>query len=212
MKGRSPATVAIAAATVLASIAIFVFGSVDYWAVYAGFIPARFGGTLAYLDDGLLLPAALTPFTATLIHGNLLHLAFNLVMLIFAGVATERALGAAGVVTLYLVGAVASVAAHWLLMPSSAVPMIGASGAVSALIGAYSLLYGQNRARPIGPFSARTVQVAWLIAGWTVINALLGFMTAGTGMPIAGAAHVGGFIAGVALARPLLRWHWQERA
>lgn len=210
MLARAPATLGIAIVTTLASVAIFLSGWGMYAAIAGGFIPARLGEGLPFLDEAGLVPVWLTPFSATLIHGNLIHLIFNLAMLIFTGSATERAIGARGVLALYFVGAVAAVMAHWLFEPASAVPMIGASGAVSALMGAYSLLYGRMRARAIGPLSARAVQVLWLLAAWTAINMLIGLMSAGTDMPIAAAAHIGGFVAGLALARPLVRWHWRR--
>lgn len=194
----------------LVSALLLLSGAVQYASIYAGFIPARFTSGLPFLDQSELLPALLTPFGATLIHANLVHLGFNMVMLLFTGMAAERALGVRGIVLLYVVGAVAAVAAHGLLDPLSGVPMIGASGAVSAIVGAYSLLYGRNRARAIGPFSAETVQVLWLVVAWTAINMLVGWMTSGTGTPVAAAAHIGGFVAGVALTKPLLRWQWRD--
>ncbi|WP_448502102.1 rhomboid family intramembrane serine protease [Sphingomonas sp.] len=210
MFARAPATLGIAIVTALASIILFVSGWGMYAAIAGGFIPARFGGELPFLDETGLMPAWATPFTATLIHANVIHLGFNLVMLLFTGAATERAIGSRGVVLLYLVGAIAAVLAHWLIDPMSAIPLIGASGAVSALVGAYSLLYGRMRAKAMGPLSPRAVQVLWLLAAWTGINLLVGVMSAGSSMPIAAAAHIGGFVAGLALARPLVRWHWQR--
>lgn len=210
MRLRAPATTAIAVVTAIVGALLLLGRMVNYAAVYGGFIPARLGDGLPMLDHADLLPVWLTPFTATLIHANFLHLGFNLVMLGYTGMATERALGARGIVVLYLVGAVAAVAAHWLIDPQSAVPMIGASGAISGIVGAYSLLYSRNRARGVGPLSAQAVHVLWLVGAWAAINLLIGFVSAGSDMPVAGAAHVGGFIAGIALARPLLRWHWQH--
>jgi len=113
------------------------------------------------------------------------------------------------VVVLYLVGAYAAAAAQWAVEPMSEVPMIGASGAVSAVVGAYALLYGRPRAKAIGPLSARTVHVLWLAAAWTVLNLLIGVLSTQAGMPIAAAAHIGGFVVGLALARPLLVWRWK---
>jgi membrane associated rhomboid family serine protease len=210
MFARAPATLGIAIVTALASVIVFLSDWGMYAAIAGGFIPARFGGQLPFLDDAGLVPAWMTPFTATLIHANAIHLGFNLVMLVFTGAATERAIGSRGVVLLYLVGAITAVLAHWLIDPMSAIPLIGASGAVSALVGAYSLLYGRMRAKAIGPLSPRAVQVLWLLAAWTGINLLVGLMSAGSSMPIAAAAHVGGFVAGLALARPLVRWHWRR--
>jgi membrane associated rhomboid family serine protease len=210
MFARAPATLGIAIVTALASVILFLSGWGMYAAIAGGFIPARFGGELPFLDESGLMPAWATPFTATLIHANVIHLGFNLVMLLFTGAATERAIGSRGVVLLYLVGAIAAVLAHWLIDPMSAIPLIGASGAVSALVGAYSMLYGRMRAKAMGPLSPRAVQILWLLAAWTGINLLVGLMSAGSSMPIAAAAHIGGFVAGLALARPLVRWHWRR--
>ena len=85
------------------------------------------------------MPAWLTPLTATLIHGGIAHLALNLVMLVYCGLFAERALGAAGVVILYIVGAYAAALGHWAFEPGSSMPMIGASGAISAVVGAYAV-------------------------------------------------------------------------
>ncbi|PCD02986.1 rhomboid family intramembrane serine protease [Sphingomonas spermidinifaciens] len=210
MLTRASATAAIAIVTAIAGAVLILSDMVGYAAVYAGFIPARIGDALPLLDQSDLLPVWLTPFSATLVHASLFHLGFNLLMLGYTGMAAERALGTKGIVVLYLVGAIGAVAAQWLIDPASAVPMIGASGAISAIVGAYSLLYSRNRTRAIGPVSARAVQIIWLVAAWTAINLLVTFISAGTDMPVAGAAHVGGFIVGVALARPLIRWQWRH--
>lgn len=209
MSRRAPATATIAIVTVIVSALLILSGYVGYAAIYAGFIPARLSGELPMLDQSGLLPVVVTPFSATFVHANFLHLLFNLMMLGYTGAATERVLGARGIWVLYLTGAVAAVLAHYLYDPASAVPMIGASGAVSAIVGAYSLLYSRNRTSAFGPISAQTVQALWLVAAWAAINLLIGAVTAETGMPIAGAAHVGGFIAGILLARPLKRWYWE---
>jgi membrane associated rhomboid family serine protease len=146
---------------------------------------------------------------ATLIHGGLAHLAMNMLMLDYIGVMVERALGSRGVIVLYLVGAYAACAGQWLPDPRSTVPMIGASGAVSALVGAYALLYGRRKTRDVGPVPAWLLHVLWLLAAWAVLNLLVGVLSAQMGMPIAAAAHIGGFVAGLALCRPLLMWRWR---
>ncbi|HTG38182.1 rhomboid family intramembrane serine protease [Sphingomonas sp.] len=211
MLSRAPATVVIAAVTALVGVLLLLGDMVGYAAVYAGFIPARLGNTLPLLADADLMPVWLTPFTAALVHASFLHLGFNLVMLGYTGAAAERAIGARGIVVLYLLSAIGAALGQYLFEPVSAVPMIGASGAASGIIGAYSMLYSRGgRARPIGPLSRDAVQMLWLIVAWSAINLLVGFVTAGTSMPIAGAAHVGGFIVGVVLARPLVRWHWRS--
>src|SRR6478752_3235219 len=79
-----------------------------------GFIPLRvMHPTVAWPAA----PAFLTPLTATLVHSGLVHIGFNMLMLVWCGTAVERVLGKAGVVILYLVGAYAAAAAQWALDP-----------------------------------------------------------------------------------------------
>lgn len=127
----------------------------------------------------------------------------------FCGKQVERVLGAGPVVVLYVVGSYAAAAAQWAVDPSSTVPMIGASGAISALVAAYARLFGERRARAIGPFSADVVHVAWLAAAWVGIQLLMGIAGLG-GLAIAIWAHIGGFLAGLVLAHPLLRWRYRH--
>jgi len=204
----APATIAIAAFTVIVSLIVTLLGLEPQGALYAGFVPGRASLGLAGDIPGLA-PVVLTPITSTLVHGGPLHLLFNMVTLVFCGVAVERALGARGIVGLYLLGAYAACAAQWAVDPASPVPMIGASGAASAIVGAYALLYGRQRARSIGPVPGWLLHILWLLAAWTLLNLAVGVLSAQSGMPIAAAAHVGGFLVGLALCRPLLLWRWR---
>lgn len=206
---NTPVTLAIAVTTVLVSVALTLTASENWAAVVAGFMPVRWSVEVVIPSDLWVVPSLLTPLSAALIHAGFIHLGFNILMLWVCGTGSERALGGRGVVVLYLVGAYAAAAAQWAVEPMSEVPMIGASGAVSAVVGAYALLYGRPRAKAIGPLSARTVHVLWLAAAWTVLNLLIGVLSTQAGMPIAAAAHIGGFVAGLALARPLLVWRWK---
>jgi membrane associated rhomboid family serine protease len=200
---RLTATATIAVTTILVSTAVqFAPDWVDA-PMRAGFIPARLSGTDT---DFAAVPVWLTPLTSTLVHAGFLHLVSNLLVFVFTGWQCERALGWRGVVMLYLVGACAAAAAQWLPDPMSVTPMVGASGAVSALFGAYSLLFGRSRAVALGPAPARLVNALWLGAAWVGINLLMAYAFRLEGIAIATAAHVGGFAAGLALALPLLRW------
>lgn len=199
-------TQALAAITSLAFLLLWASGWLDVAAVQGGFIPARLSG-MANAPGAL--PVWLTPLSATLIHGGLLHLGFNMLMLIFCGRYVENVIGALPSAILYVVGAYASALAQFAVDPASTVPMIGASGAISATVGAYAVFFSRSRARAVGPFSAGVVRVVWLAAGWTFVQALIGLATSG-GMQIAIAAHIGGFIAGLILARPLLLWHYRK--
>ncbi|MEP9400961.1 rhomboid family intramembrane serine protease [Sphingomonas sp. VNH70] len=201
----SPFVLLLALIVALPGAVLILTGYVDFAAAFGGFIPRRVGAGGGLPAD---VPLVLTPLTATLIHDGWLHLAFNLLSLLIVATPTERAVGKRGLAVLWLVGAYASVAAEWAIDPSSPVAMVGASGAISAIIGAYALLFGQGKAKAIGPVPAHVVHALWLGASWTVLNLLVGWTSAMGGMPIAGAAHVGGFLAGMLLLRPLLVWRW----
>ena len=203
----------IAAISFAVFLILYLTGHIDNAAVLGGFIPARVGD--AYLLAGLAaVPWWLTPLTCTLIHAGWLHVGFNMLMLVFCGRHVEHVLGKGPTLLLYGVGAYAACGAQWLIDPGSTGPMVGASGAISAVVATYALLYSQQQVRRIGPFSANIVRLAWLAGGWIALQLMIGFATAG-GMgdlgQIAVAAHIGGFLAGLALTRPLLRWRFRKR-
>lgn len=206
---RITATGAIVAVTVLTSVIVsFTNHELDA-AILGGFVPARLSGVLDYTGV-LAVPALLTPLTSTLLHAGFFHLAMNMLMLAVTGQPSEKALGRPALVVLYVVGAYAAAASQWLVNPLSEMPMIGASGAASAIVGAYSLLFGRSRAKAIGPIPAQAVHVVWLAVAWTAINLLSAFAFLGAGIAVAAAAHIGGFLIGLALAKPLLMWRWRK--
>ncbi|KZE18743.1 MULTISPECIES: rhomboid family intramembrane serine protease [Sphingomonas] len=208
----SPAILTIGGLIAIVSGWLILTGGVWSASIAAGFVPLRMTSDPASIEGfASFFPVWLTPITAAFIHDGWLHLAFNLLSLAIVGTPTQRAVGLRGVLVLLLVGAYASIAAQWLAGPTSPAPMIGASGAISALIGAYALLFGGGKAKPIGPIPAHVVHAIWLGVFWTALNLFIGWSSAGSEMPIAGAAHVGGFIAGMVLLRPLLVWRWGGR-
>src|SRR3954451_13402882 len=146
------ATIAITALTALAWIGAALFGWSDQAALALGFIPARFSGVTSVAPA---VPAFLTPLTCTLVHSGLIHLGFNLLIFVWCGTAVERVLGKTGLVVLYLLGAYAAAAAQWLTDPASTVPMVGASGAISAVIGAFALSFGRPRRFTSSPTANR---------------------------------------------------------
>ncbi len=207
MLRRVSATAVLTALTAIVSLVITALGRQQDAGIYAGFLPARASGYIVVGAEHAL-PWWITPLSATLVHVGTLHLLYNLVILFLAGRATEKVVGTLGTLILYLVGAYVSAAAQWLYDPLSTTMMVGASGAISALVGAYAMLYGRPRARTIGPIPARVIHILWLAAGWTLLNFLFWIISRHAGVPIAIAAHVGGFIAGLLLARPLLALRW----
>ncbi|WP_420140943.1 rhomboid family intramembrane serine protease [Sphingomonas sp.] len=178
----------------------------DGAALIGGFIPARIAG----LQVIGALPLWLTPLSATLLHAGMLHLGFNLLMLFYCGREDEVALGAPGVLVLYICGAYAAAVAQYIAGPMSVTPMIGASGAISALVGAYAILYGRRLPSKYPPEVARWLHIAWLAVAWIAVQLLLGLASRTEGVAIAAAAHIGGFLAGLLLARPLLRWRYRK--
>jgi membrane associated rhomboid family serine protease len=211
----SRVTLAIVGITVLAWAVATAAGLGEEAALAGGFIPARISGVAlpadmaAAIDRIGALPAWLTPLSATLVHGGAIHILFNMLMLGFCGRFVEVALGGRGLVVLYLLGAYAAAAGQYLWSPDSPIAMIGASGAASAVLGAYALLYGQRRTT----FANRTLNmlanVLWLAVAWIGVQLLIGVASHSAGPAIAIFAHIGGFLAGLALARPLLLWKYR---
>ena len=198
---------ALVAVTSLAWLIVDSSGLADRAVVLGGFIPARFG---TGPDLAGAVPAILTPLSATLLHSGLLHLLLNMLMLGYCGRYVEAAIGSPALVLLYLVGAYGAALGQYLAGPSSFSPMIGASGAASALLGAYALLYGQQRAGAGTGRKAHVLQVLWLAAGWIFLQLLVELAGGFGGAAIATAAHVGGFFCGLVLARPLLLWRYRK--
>jgi membrane associated rhomboid family serine protease len=201
------ATLIIAGLTTLVSLALFAGGLMGNAAGMMGFIPARLTGILQI--EGAV-PALLTPFSSTLVHGGFVHLFFNIFMLLVCGVAVERVLGPAAVVSIYLVSAVVSALAQWVTDPAGIVPVIGASGAVSGIIGAYALSFGRPKRISGSPSLNRLVHIVWLALAWTVLQIAVGFAAGAEGLLLATPAHIGGFLTGLALQRPLLLWRYRK--
>jgi membrane associated rhomboid family serine protease len=205
---RAPATVAIAFVTAAAWLLVAMLGALQSVAFWGGFVPARVGHAAGSWPE--LLSLLLTPLSATLIHTGVLHLLFNLVVLLYCGRAVEGVLGTRLLVVVYVIGAYAAAGAEYAAGPSSLVTMIGASGAISAVIGAYAMLFGRNRVRIPSPAVATMVNALWVAAGWVILQLLIGYALGTMGTPIAIAAHIGGFLAGLVLAKPLFLWRWRR--
>jgi membrane associated rhomboid family serine protease len=202
---RAPVTDSIAIVTAVAWLLALVAAPQGWLAEQGGFIPLRLSGQMG----GFVVPALLTPFTAALIHGGLFHLLMNMLLLVICGRAVEAVLGSGALATLYVAGAVAAAAGQFVADPGSAIPMIGASGAISAVLAVYAMLFGRDEVKAIGPIPAHWVRALWLAAGWIGVQLLIGFATVGSDLQIAIAAHIGGFLIGLAMARPLLAWRYR---
>jgi membrane associated rhomboid family serine protease len=200
------ATAIIAIVTVAVS-AMAILGGVNYWAVFAGFIPGRISGAV---DLPGALPAWITPFSSALVHGGWLHLFVNLLMLVFAGSMVERVVGSSGLVFAYVAGALIAALSQFAVDPSSPIPMVGASGAISALFGLYALFFGRPKQLTTNMRLNRWLHVLWLMVTWVVLQWMAGYLAGGQGVMLATPAHIGGFIAGLLLQRPLLLWRYRK--
>jgi membrane associated rhomboid family serine protease len=201
------ATAVIAIVTMVVSAVAILFAGLDYVVAFGGFIPARLTGHLTLPGA---LPALLTPLSAALLHGGWIHLLINMLVLVFVGTQVERVIGAAGLVFAYLVGAIVSAAAQLAVEPASTVPLVGASGAISALFGLYALFFGRPKQVTKNPKINRWIHAAWLLATWVVVQWMAGKLAGGQGVLLATPAHIGGFIAGMLLQRPLLLWRYRK--
>ena len=88
--------------------------------------------------------------------------------------------------------------------------MIGASGAISAVIGAFALSFGQQKRIVSSPGLNRSLNALWLLVAWVVLQMMMAWLAGGQGYLLATPAHIGGFVAGLLLQRPLLLWRYRE--
>ena len=198
-------TLVIAAVTALAWLVALLTG---FDAAYSmGFIPARFSGLVTTTPA---VPAFLTPLTTTLVHSGPVHIGFNLLVLVWCGMQVERVLGKTGLIALYVVGAYASALLQWATNPASIVPMVGASGAISAVIGAYALIFGRAKRVTSSVTINRWINALWLLVAWIVLQYMTQWLAGQQGFLLATPAHIGGFAAGLLLQRPLLLWRYRK--
>jgi len=201
------ATIAITTVTVIAWLVAVAIGAADSAPLSMGFVPARFSGLPVPWPA---VPAFLTPLSATLVHSGFIHLGFNMLIFLWCGAAVERVLGWFGLIALYLVGAFAAALAQWGVDPTSTVPMVGASGAISAVIGAFALSFGRPKRFTSSATANRWINALWLMVAWVVLQLMMGWLAGGQGYLLATPAHVGGFAAGLLLQRPLLLWRYRS--
>ncbi len=155
----------------------------------------------------LARPVALwmTVFTAMFLHGGWFHVISNMWVLFIFGDNVEDRLGGARYLIFYLLSGVAAALMETFILPGSRVPMIGASGAIAGVLGAYLLLYPHARVASLVPilfiFTIIEIPAFLFLLFWFVSQLFSGWLalhgTAGSG--IAWWAHVGGFIFGIAM-------------
>ena len=185
----------------------------DAWLVFLlAFVPARYAGLSAELPGGTT--TAFTSFLShAFVHGNLLHLAFNAAWLLAFGSAVAKRIGGLRFIAFFSYAAIMGAAFFLLLNWGIPVPVVGASGAISGLMGAIlrflfsalesggvSQLQDETAPTPLMPLATalRDRRIVLAIAIWLALNALaaIGIGTGDIAGAIAWEAHIGGFIAG----------------
>ena len=152
-------------------------------------------------------------FTSMFLHGSWMHIIFNMWFLWLFGNNVEDSMGRARFVVFYLLSGLGAAAAQVLVEPSSPVPMVGASGAISGVMGAYVVLYPKVRVFtlvPIGFFLTTIALPAWVMLGYWILLQVLGGLGGGEG-GVATFAHIGGFAVGVVTIRLFARADYIER-
>ncbi len=198
---NAPAAVKWLAVAIVAVHAIrFVLPhDLDYWLIGTfAFDSSVYGDPVARAARPL--NAILGPVTHTLLHGGLAHLLINMAMLLAFGSAIARRMGTGWFLVLFVIAAVSGAAGWLLLNPYSPGLLIGASGAISGMMGAIAGLGMARRPMPGGPPPFGSRRTAMYFGGiWIVINVIFGVLGPGIfGLEggIAWEAHLGGFIAG----------------
>lgn len=179
-------------------------GGVDGAAVIGGVIPAVLFGH-AVLPAGYdLVPAPLTLVTSLFLHGSFLHLLGNMLFLQVFGDNVEDSMGHLRFVGFYLACGIVADLTHAAMAPTSEDPLIGASGAVAGVIGAYLVLH--PRAHVWGLVMnvvPLRIRASWALGLWFALQVYQ--VVVGTETGTAWWAHIGGFAAGVMLVLPLRR-------
>ncbi len=148
----------------------------------------------------------ITVFTSMFLHGGLDHIFGNMWFLFIFGDNVEDKLGRAKYIIFYLLSGIAATAAHFLTNIGSVIPAIGASGAISGVLGAYLAMFPKVRVHVLSRVGATTVPAYLMLVFWFVLQLIFGAVSlvGGTGSGIAFFAHIGGFVFGYAVTKILM--------
>jgi membrane associated rhomboid family serine protease len=169
-----------------------------------GAIPAVVFGHVQLPPEFMSLPAYGTLFSSMFLHGGWMHLIGNMLYLWIFGNNIEDVMGHGKFIVFYLLCGVLAAMSHALIDPTSEIPMVGASGAIAGVLGAYLLLFPRAQVYviiPLGFFSRGMYIPAVFVLGlWFLMQLFSGGMSFGhEGGGVAFFAHIGGFIAGMVL-------------
>lgn len=173
----------------------------ELFAFQYGAIPAIVFSQASLPEEAVAIPAAFTLVTSMFLHGSWMHLLGNMLYLWIFGNNIEDVMGHTRFVVFYILCGMLAALSHAFTDPSSQIPMVGASGAISAVLGAYILLFPHAHVLVLLPMIGMTRVAAGIVLGMWFITQLIsgGMSMGGTGGGVAFFAHIGGFIAGMAL-------------
>ncbi len=178
-------------------------GGTNFAAHQFGMIPYLvLGGDWPYREIEPIAPAA-SLLSYMFIHGSWLHLLSNMLYLWIFAKAVEDRLGHGGFIALYIASGIAAAIAQILPDARSLVPMIGASGAVSGILGAYLIMFPHARVQifvPISIMIIHHVRARILLIVWFVFQLVLALSNIGVHSGVAWWAHIGGFLFGAGIA------------
>jgi membrane associated rhomboid family serine protease len=160
-----------------------------------GFIPAYYTGDTTFSGGALW-----GPFTYAFLHGGWTHLGINAIMLVAFGAGLERWMGWKRMALLMLGTSLAAALIQALVAFGSTTPVIGASGAISGMFAAAMIMLQQQGRAPMGKYGLMPFILLWI-----GISVLFGMIGGPSGESIAWPAHIGGFLAGFILIKPLLK-------
>jgi membrane associated rhomboid family serine protease len=147
------------------------------------------------------LPVYFNFLSSMFMHGSIMHIFGNMLFLFIFGDNLENAIGHIRYGIFYLLCGFAAAAGQIIMGPDSIIPMLGASGAISGVLGGYVLLFPNRQVRAIIFRFVTTVPAYVAIGIWIVYQLVLGYFSPSEGGGVAYAAHIGGFIAGVVLIK-----------
>lgn len=173
----------------------------NYLAYTYGVVPAK---VQTELTAGVPITSIAVPFiTAMFLHGGWLHILGNMLYLWIFGDNVEDRMGHLPYLFFYFLAGIAGSIAHILANPGSQVPIIGASGAIAGVLGAYFVSYPRSRILTLLPlpFFITLVEVPafFFLPFWFILQLLNGISTNLAANPVAWWAHIGGFLAGMLL-------------
>ena len=168
-----------------------------------GLIPSVLMGHDQLPIDLYVIPAYVTIFTSMFMHGGFMHLIGNMLyMWIFAD-NIEDDLGILNFVIFYLICGIGAAMSQVLMDINSQIPMIGASGAIGGVLGAYLINYPNAKVLVLIPFGFFSqlikIRALYVLGFWFVLQFINSFLSSSSGGGVAYAAHIGGFISGVIL-------------